>query len=277
MILKDLFLEMKLRMQKGAVPQAAFEVRQIFQQALFIDSAQMLIHEDRELTQEEEDRIRHWVSARLNGEPLAYLSGRKGFYKYEFLVEPGVLVPRPETELVVEQALKLCKPSHIADFGCGSGCIGLSLVSEYPGAELWSIDSSPKAIEVTLKNAEKLAVAERAQVVLSDVESWTAPEPMDLIVANPPYIAEGDPQVEAHVHAHEPHEALYSGPDGLAALRSWTAHARRNLQSNGIFVSEFGAGQSAQVREIMFKAGFQDIQIVRDIAGHDRVISGRKL
>lgn len=277
MTLADLQRELTLRMKGAEFPQATFEIRQIFQQALHFDSAQIIANDSMELTQEEEDRIRYWVKARLDGQPLAYLSGRKGFYKYEFLVEPGVLVPRPETEFIVTQAVKL-KPDakKIADYGCGSGCIGLSLVKEFAQAQLWAIDASPKAIEVTLKNAEMLSVAERTQVILSDVSAWQPESELDLIVANPPYIANDDPTVEPGVHKYEPHEALYSGPDGLAAIRAWSAHAFRNLQAGGLFVSEFGAGQSGQVREIMAKIGFQEMELVRDLAGHERVISAFK-
>lgn len=276
MILSDLQRELTLRMKGAGFPHAAFEVRQIFQQALNLDPAQMITYDSREITPEEEALVRQWTSARLNGEPLAYLSGRKGFFKHEFLVERGVLIPRPETEIVVEHALKRSNPQRIADYGCGSGCIGLSLAVEFPRAHLWSVDSAHEAIAVTLKNAEKLNIADRVQVILSSIEAWSPPVAFDLIVANPPYIAEGDTRVEENVRKFEPHAALYSGPDGLAALRGWSLHAFRNLLPGGIFVSEFGAGQTQAVREIMMKSGFQEIELLRDLAGHDRVVSGRK-
>jgi release factor glutamine methyltransferase len=277
MTLADLQRELILRMKGADFPQATFEIRQIFQQALHLDSAQLIVNESTQLTREEEDRIRYWVKARLDGQPLAYLSGRKGFYKDEFLVEPGVLVPRPETEFIVTQAVKL-KPDagSIADYGCGSGCIGLSLVKEFSQAQLWALDASPKAIEVTLKNAEHIGVADRVQVILCDVVGWSPDSPLDLVVANPPYIANDDPTVEPGVHKYEPHEALYSGPDGLAAIRAWSAHAFKFLAPGGLFVSEFGAGQSPAVREIMAKIGFVEMEFVRDLAGHERVVSAFK-
>lgn len=211
--------------------------------------------------------------------PLAYLAGKKGFYKHEFLVERGVLIPRPETELVVEVALQRANEKtvrNLADFGCGSGCIGLSLLRELPEATLWSIDSSVKACGLTAKNAVNLGVDERVFVHNKNVSDWKPKQALDLIVANPPYIAIGDVRVQSHVHQYEPHDALYSGVDGLDAVREWTGKAFAWLNKAGIFVSEIGAGQSTRVVEIMKDAGFEQIEVARDLAGIERVISGVK-
>lgn len=222
------------------------------------------------------NKVREWRDKRVMGIPLAYISGVKGFYKHEFRVAPGVLIPRPETEHVVETALRrwASEPRDtFADLGCGSGCIGLSLALEKPGTLPTLVDQSPFACEIAAKNATRLKVP--ATVIHSPVEAWRPVKKLSLVVANPPYIAEGDPEVQASVHQFEPHAALYSGRDGLEALRSWTAWSARNLKSGGLLVYEIGTGQSAAVSAIMTQHGFKDIEIEKDLAGHDRVVSGK--
>lgn len=276
MTLEQIHRELIAKLHEADFEDPAFEARALEQAALGWSMAQLITRTSDNLTAEQIAKIRKWSEERARGLPLAYLSGVRGFYKETFFVEPGVLVPRPETELVVEVALKLSAPARMADYGCGTGCIGLSLLGEFKKAVLWSIDSSPQAIALTLKNAEKLGLADRTQAILSPAEVWTAPSLLDLIVANPPYITEGDSNVEKHVHTYEPHAALYSGPDGLVALRAWTKQAFKNLRSGGVFVSEIGASQSQRVQEIMLQAGFSEVAVDRDLAGHDRVVSGHK-
>jgi release factor glutamine methyltransferase len=224
---------------------------------------------------ENEMQARDWAARRLKGEPLAYLTGTKGFYKYEFAVAAGVLIPRPESEHVVEVALKR-KPGAktIADLGAGSGCIGLSLVSELEDAHLWSVDASDRACQTVSLNSIDLAVDDRVTVIYKNVEDWQPTRRFDLVVANPPYIAVGDKNVQKSVHDFEPHAALYSGAEGLDAIRSWSAWAAGHLEDGGIFVCEIGTGQSPHVLDIMRNRGFVDLQVTRDLAGHDRVVSG---
>lgn len=257
----------------------ALEARQLLQAALSIEYSQIITRGEAKLNEEQTRKILQWRDERLRGVPLAYLSGRKGFYKYEFLVEPGVLIPRPETEFVVEVALNRAgkNGARIADLGCGSGCIGLTLLKEIPDSSLVAVDLSEKACEVTLKNRAHLGLENRAEVVNSRVDNYAPEISFTLIVANPPYIGMGDPNVEPAVHAHEPHLALYSGPEGLDAIRAWTTWSFRSLAQDGVYVMEIGAGQSEAVREIMKAAGFTDIQTEKDLAGHERVISGRKI
>ncbi|NJM10289.1 MAG: HemK family protein methyltransferase [Bdellovibrionaceae bacterium] len=164
----------------------------------------------------------------------------------------------------------------IADFGCGSGCIGLSLLKEIPGSRLIAVDRSKVAAEVTRENSIKLNLLERVEVVEQSVENWNAPRMLDLIVMNPPYIAEGDVRVQASVHTFEPHEALYAADEGLAAIAAWTRKAWATLRPSGAVVLEIGSGQSGRVQEIMRQTGFREIQIARDLNGIERVISGNK-
>jgi release factor glutamine methyltransferase len=254
------------------------EARFILQEALRLSAAELVRESDRELSLQEGKLLSEWEQRRAAGEPLAYISGRKGFYKAEFLVEPGILVPRPETEFVITTAMArlLVPPAAIADFGCGSGCIGLSLLGEWTTSRLWALDISPLAVEVTLRNAERLGFRERTRAVLSRVEDWTPDQPLDLIVANPPYIAQGDVRVEPMVHRYEPHLALYAGKDGFEAIESWIGAAYCHLKNGGVAVFEIGAGQSGAVRAIMKGRGFKAIEVTRDLAGIDRIISAIK-
>lgn len=262
--------------------QPQFEARHLVQECLQLTFAQLMSQPDRMLDASAVDKLTGWKRQRLEGIPLAYLSRHKGFYKYDFIVEPGVLVPRPETELVVEAALRRIEDrslptSTVADLGCGSGCIGLSLASELTGLKLWAVDASDKACEVTRRNAEALGVSERVKVEHKRVEDWEPDLRFDLIVANPPYIAQNDSRVQESVRRFEPPEALFSGEDGLEAMRRWSEWTLRHLQRQGIFVCEFGAGQVRMVQDTLAKIGFAQFQIERDLSGHDRVISALRM
>lgn len=266
--------------QNVGLEQPAFEARQLVQDCLHLSFAQLLSQPEREISAEALNRLHEWRDQRLAGVPLAYLSGHKGFYKYEFLIEPGVLIPRPETELVVETALRRIEDRSsmltMADLGCGSGCIGLSLISELSELHLWGVDVSQKACEMTWRNAVELGVESRVKLNCKRVEDWSPGLNFDLIVANPPYIAPSDLRVEPHVRKYEPHEALFAGEDGLEAFLNWIPWARRHLSPKGIFVCELGAGQSRVVQDMLARNEFDQIQSERDLAGHERVVSAIK-
>lgn len=263
---------------ESGMDQPQFEARSLVQACLGLTFSQLMSHPDRELPADHAQKLAAWKAERLRGVPLAYLSKHKGFYKYDFIVEPGVLVPRPETEMVVETAMRRIDERSavftVADLGCGTGCIGLSLISEMTELMLWGVDLSPKACELTLRNAAALGVKERVKVEAKRVEEWVPGLTFDVIVANPPYIAENDPLVQPSVKQHEPYEALFAGEDGLEAVRAWTVWAYKHMKSKGIFVCEIGAGQSRSVQDLFAKVGFESIQVDRDLAGHERVISG---
>ena len=270
-------LAQELRILLGDCEQPALEARQILISLLAFSGARLIASFDQEVDGELAARAREWARRRSEGYPLAYLTGKKGFYKSDFAVVPGVLIPRPETEHVVEVALARAHAVRcFLDLGCGSGCLGLSLLSEWPQATLQAIDTSPLATQLTLRNSERLGLSGRIEVVTSEVEKFQPKGAVDLVVANPPYIAEGDPDVQRSVHQHEPHAALYSGLDGFAAIRSWAAWSSLYLRPGGVFVCEIGSGQSDLAQEIMKAAGFEKIQITKDLAGHDRVVSAVK-
>lgn len=239
----------------------------------------LLNGEKRELTPQENLMISSWQKRREQGEPLAYILGERGFYKNVFFVGPGVLIPRPETEFVVEEALKLFPahgPKYFAEFGFGSGCIGLSLLKEWSNADLIAIEKSTEAFYWAEKNTQKLQLENRVELLNEDVLMATLEKKFSLVVSNPPYIAQGDENVEPHVQKFEPHAALYSGVSGLECLATWSRKAWEILEEKGYLIFEFGSGQTADVCRIIEEEKFKLLKVIKDYAGHDRVVVAQK-
>ncbi len=281
MILKDLEQQLRLVLKKANFEDATLEVRHLLMELLSIDGTALVLG-SQTISGDDVLRAKQWAEKRVTGYPLAYLSGKKGFYKHDFKIGPGVLIPRPESELVVEVSLARIQSldlsvKHVVDLGSGSGCIGLSVLGEIEGAILWSVDAAELANSFSCANAKELGFASSVQIISSMVESWHPPVLMDVVLANPPSIAEGDSRVESGVNLFEPHAALYSGQDGLLAIRSWLNWTSKNLKSGGLVVFEIGSGQSILVREIMIENGFEQVEIANDLAGHDRVVSAVKI
>jgi release factor glutamine methyltransferase len=237
-------------------------------------------------------RFGELVRRRLRREPVAYILGRKGFRHLELAVDRRVLVPRPETELLVELALEL-RPGAALDVGTGSGAIALAIAHELPGCEVTATDTSPAALEVARANAERLGLADRVRFLegtlpggdASDPEGADLPTGFDLIVANLPYVAEADwALLQPEVTEWEPREALLAGPDGLDAYRQLlSVGSGRHL---GLYTTqtttgsaiglEVGEGQAAAVAELVCEAGFGEIETRRDLAGIERVVVGKR-
>ena len=229
--------------------------------------------------------------ARLReGEPLQYVLGHWSFRHLDLLVDRRVLIPRPETELVAEVALvearaaldALGRPLLAADLGTGSGALGLSLLAELPrgAVEVWLTDVSADALDVARANAAGLGMAGAG--ARFGQGSWFAALPAELegslglVVSNPPYIAEGDPAVDVAVHAWEPHGALYSGADGLEAVRALASGAATWLRPGGALVLEIGTGQGDTVTGVLQAAGLVEVAVRSDLAGHDRIATARR-
>ena len=239
--------------------------------------------EKRNLNSSELKQIADWQARRALGEPLAYILGERGFYKHIFFVGPGVLIPRPETEFVVEEALAVFSknaPENFVEFGFGSGCIGLSLLKEWPSSQLTAFEKSKDALYWAQRNVEHLKLENQVQIFNQDVESFDFSElknkEIQLVVSNPPYIAFKDKNVEANVKKYEPHQALYSGNSGLECLQIWTQKAYEILEQKGFWIFEFGSGQTKEVCAIIESSGFTLVKVVKDYAGHDRVIVSQK-
>lgn len=211
------------------------------------------------------------VRRRLRREPVAYILGRKGFRSIELAVDRRVLIPRPETELLVELALEL-RPRRVLDVGTGSGAVALAIATELPDCEVVATDTSAEALEVARANAERLGLAERVEFVQATLPP--SPGQLDMIVANLPYVSEADwAGLEPEVTRWEPREALLAGPDGLDAIRAVVpavSAATRTL------VLEAGEGQATAVAELVREAGFGEVEVRRDLAGIERVVKATR-
>lgn len=212
-----------------------------------------------------------FVRRRGAGEPVAYILGRREFYSLELSVNPAVLIPRPETELLVELALER-RPASVLDLGTGSGAVALAIKRHLPGARVVAVEASAAALVVARRNSVRLNL---------DVEfrhgHWFEPvagERFDLVVSNPPYVAEGDPHLPGL--RHEPASALVAGLDGLDAIREITSAAGLFLAPRGWLLLEHGAGQDAAVRALLENAGLDSVRTWPDLAGIGRVSGGRR-
>ena len=217
-----------------------------------------------------------WLERRLNGEPVAYLLGRREFWSLELEVTPDTLIPRPETELLVELALERApadQPVTIADLGTGSGAIALALATERPQARIVATDQSLAALAVARRNAQRLNLV----TIEFRQGDWCAPltgDRFDLITANPPYVAVADPRWRRNELRFEPPEALISGPDGLDALRTIIAQAPDHLKPGGWLVLEHGYDQGEAVPALLRERGFGEVTDHQDAAGVSRSSSG---
>jgi release factor glutamine methyltransferase len=232
---------------------------------------------ERVLDCEATDRYEAYVTRRAHGEPIAYILAAREFWSLPLEVTPDVLIPRPETELLVELALNHLPANDTAralDLGTGSGAIALALARERPRAHVVGTDISDAAVRLARRNAGRLNLAN----VEFRTGDWLAPvagEIFQLIASNPPYIAEGDPRVEQAVRRYEPPGALFSGLDGLAALRVIVAAAAAHLVTGGWLVVEHGDLQGPAVRGLFATAGFSTVATSRDLAGRERCTLGR--
>lgn len=235
-----------------------------------ITRARILAAPDTPLAASDRARLDHWSAERRAGVPLAYLVGTRGFRDLELVVTPAVLVPRPETELLVEVAIERLAPDRrVLDLGTGSGAVALALAHE-TGAHVSAVDVSPAALAVAAANAAALGAA--IQWIESD---WFAAVSgrYDVIVANPPYIAADDPHLDAL--RHEPQLALVAGADGLDAIRRIVAQAPEYLVPGGWLAVEHGFDQGPAVRALLERRGYTGIATRRDLAGHERVSLAR--
>lgn len=219
---------------------------------------------------------RELVARRQAGEPIAYIIGMREFWSREFWVTPAVLIPRPDTELLVELALARIPPAapcRIADLGTGSGSIAITIALERPRASVSACDISAAALDVARANAGRLGAA-NVEFILSDWLDGLAPRRFAMILSNPPYIEANDPHLAEGDLRFEPQSALASGGDGLAAIRRIVAEAGRRLEPGGALLLEHGYQQAASVRKLLCESGYVAVSSHRDLAGHERVTLG---
>lgn len=236
--------------------------------------AELLTRDRQPLTADQAAELDELIARRRQGEPIAYLNSRREFWSLDLTVSPDTLIPRPETELLVERALARIPPDaawSLADLGTGSGAIALALASERPRCRVVATDNSSAALAIARANAARLNL--RVDFRLGD---WLAPlanETFEILVSNPPYIARGDPHLAAL--RHEPVPALAAGPDGLEAIRAIAAAARASLKPGGWLLLEHGYDQAAAAGELLREHGYDAVRCYVDLAGRDRVSEGR--
>ena len=232
---------------------------------------------ERIVSREAAETFAGFLARRRAGEPVAYILGQQGFWKLDLEVAPHTLIPRPETELLVEAALARvpARPARMLDLGTGTGAIALALASECPVWQVTALDRVPEAVALAGRNRERLGLA-NVQVLLSHWYDAVAGERFDLILSNPPYIAADDPHLVAGDVRFEPSSALVAGGDGLDDLRVIIAQAPEHLLPGGWLLLEHGYDQGAAVRELLAYHGFSEVASQRDLAGHERISMGRR-
>jgi release factor glutamine methyltransferase len=223
------------------------------------------------------------ITRHAAGEPLAYVLGRWSFRHLDLAVDPRVLIPRPETEVVAGVAVELARtrplPVTVADLGTGSGAIGLALADELPvlGVTVWLVDDDPDALDIARANLA--GIGRRAANVRIAAGSWFDALPagtvVDVAVSNPPYVATDSPELDQTVRRWEPAHAVFAGADGLVSIRRLVADAPRFIRPGGWLVLEIGADQGPAVEELLWATGFADVEIRPDLAGRDRVAVAR--
>ncbi len=263
----------------------------LFAHSLKLERIQLYLKFDQPLSEAELAGLRELVRRRGQGEPVAYILGYRDFYKSRFEVTPATLIPRPETEQIVEEVLAWAKDKNkaytIIDLGTGTGCLGLSILKELPNAKLVSVDMSADAIAVAKRNASNLGLADRVEFVVADAanvdlvmascRNFMGQNTIDVLVSNPPYIANNDPAVQENVRKFEPSTALFAEENGLALLKSWSQAYAPYLSSESVMMMEMGMSQGSAMQGYYSDLNiFKNVRVLKDLSGLDRVIAGVK-
>ncbi len=254
----------------------AAEARLLVAFVLGVGRAHVAAHAEEDVDRDAAHAIEALFARRRAGEPIAYLTQEREFFGLSLRVGPAVLIPRPETELVVEQALAAIAgraSPRVLDLGTGSGAIAVAIAHARPDAEVWASDTSAAALDIARENAARHSV--RVRFVGGEWFGALGGERFDLIAANPPYVAHGDPHLREGDLPFEPEAALLGGPDGMQCLRHIAITARAHLFPGGWLVVEHGHDQGECCRELLVENGYGDVEDLRDLAGLPRVCKGK--
>jgi len=272
--------EASLVLEQNGVPEARRDASSLLSFVLGKDRTFLISHAEDPVDDDSLDQLREFVERRAAGEPLQYVTGVQDFYGREFRVTPDVLIPRPETELLVEAALEVSDGEFICDVGTGSGCIAITLLCERAGARAVAVDKSAVALEIAKFNASKLLVVDRAVFVVSDCfDALDRNEyQFDLIVSNPPYVSESAlAGLQREVRDHEPLVALSPGSDGLSIIRRLLTDAPAFLKPNGHLLMEIGFDQGEKVRNLIDESVWSLLEVRPDLQCIPRIVMLRKL
>jgi release factor glutamine methyltransferase len=278
----EILKEAGLVLESAGVPEARREAGSLLSFILEKDRTFLISHAEDEVDENSLVRLREFVERRAGGEPLQYITGVQDFYGREFSVTPDVLIPRPETELLVEAALQIVGDKNAAPFVCdvgtGSGCIAVTLLCELVNARAVLIDKSAAALEIAKLNAQKQSVADRARFVISDCFNSLDSQKFDLIVSNPPYVAEVALKgLQREVRDHEPLVALSPGGDGLSVIRRLIDEGPAFTKPNGHMLMEIGFDQGEKVENLINASSWSLREIRPDLQGIPRIVVLRKV
>ena len=287
MSIKEALHQASKTLAAHAIEDAPLEAELLLMHLLGIDRAKLYARLDEELSPDEEHALAQFVNRRLSHEPIAYIIGHREFFGHDFHVAPGVLIPRAESELLVEQALEQIEPmgeklstpekgekiEKIAEIGTGSGAIAISLALLLPKAKIYATDISPRALEIAGVNLEKHGVQDRVHLLQGDLLD-PLPEPVDIIIANLPYIRDEElNELSAEIRMYEPIVALHGGRDGLDRMRKLLVDANEKLRPGGLILLEIGPGQGPAVTawaKDLFPGA--RVELVNDLSGRERVL-----
>ena len=270
------------RLTAARVPSPRMNAELLLRFTLDCDRAYLYAHPERELTTEEQTRYEEALAQRARGIPAQYITGHQEFWGMDFIVNPAVLIPRPETEHVIETVLQLVNGGRasspgmrIVDVGTGSGCIALALAKELPEAEVHATDISPAALEVARANAARHQLENRIQFYETDLLQCLERARLDFVVSNPPYVGESEQdQVQLGVRKFEPRKAVFAGPTGLEVIERLIPQAQAALKPGGWLVMEISGTIAEGVKRLL--AQWIDVGVTNDLQGIPRVASARK-
>lgn len=281
MRLKDVLTKSIQFFKDKKIESSRLDAELLIAHALKMDRVSLYVKYEQPLSENEVQICRDYIRRRSLGEPVAYITEEKGFFGQVFKVLPGVLIPRPETEHLVEEALKFIETHKIEnpkilDLGAGTGCIGLSILKQISSATLVSVDKSEKAIQNIHLNIKKFGLEDRVEVFPSEVEQLNfSSTKFDCILSNPPYIDRNDPQIDPDVKKYEPDAALFAENNGLLLLKNWSKLSVNSLNVPGLMAFEMGHLQGPEMKSHFESLKmFTEVKIVKDLSGKDRIIVG---